>query len=138
MSPASYLTAPPRGVARIVAPSLVPIVAYCRLVWDWAIWAALLLAVLAGGGALVLLALRARRAWRDVRDTRRELLGRLDEFARNAEAVSEKLAAAGDTAELQGSLARLRVSLARLAVLRAALDEAQGTVGRVSAYLPRT
>ena len=137
MSPASYLTAPPRGVARIVAPSLVPIVAYDRPVWDWATWAALLLAALAGGAGLALLGLRTRRAWRDVRDTRRELLGRLDDFARKAEAVSEKLAAAGDTAELQGSLERLRVSLAQLAVLRAALDEAQGTVGRVSAYLPR-
>ena len=36
MSPASYLTAPPRGVARIVAPSL-----RWSPMWDWAIWAAL-------------------------------------------------------------------------------------------------
>ena len=35
------------------------------------------------------------------------------------------------------SLERLRVSLAQLAVLRAALDEVDGTVARVAAYLPR-
>ena len=105
--------------------------------WDWAIWAALIVAVSAGIAALVLLAVRARRAWRDVDDSRRDVLRRLDDFAGKAEAVSEKLAAVNDsTAELQGSLERLRVSLAQLAVLRAALDEADGTVGRVTAYLP--
>ena len=57
---------------------------------------------------------------------------------RQAEAASDKIAAAGDTtAELEESVERLRVSLAQLAVLRAALDEVDGTVGRVTAYLPR-
>jgi predicted nuclease with TOPRIM domain len=106
--------------------------------WDWAIWAALIVAALAGIAAFVLLVVRALRAWRDLQDTRRNVLRRLDEFSRTAEAVTEKLAAAGDpTAELQGSLERLRISLAQLAVLREALDEVDGTVGRVAAYLPR-
>ncbi|HKD95658.1 MAG TPA: hypothetical protein VKB43_13205 [Gaiellaceae bacterium] len=106
--------------------------------WDWAILAALIVVVCAGIAALALLAVRARQAWRDVDDTRRDVLRRLDEFAQKADAVSEKLAAANDsTAELQGSLERLRVSLAQLAVLRAALDEVDGTVARVAAYLPR-
>ncbi len=66
-----------------------------------------------------------------------ELLRRLDEFSHKAEAAAEKIAATGDaTAELEGSVERLRVSLAQLAVLRASLDEATGTVGRVTAYLP--
>ena len=106
--------------------------------WDWAIWAALIVAVSAGIAAFVLLAVRARTAWHDVDNTRRDVLQRLDDFAGKAEAVSAKIAAANDsTAELQGSLERLRVSLAQLAVLREALDEVDGTVARVAAYLPR-
>jgi hypothetical protein len=104
---------------------------------DWAIWAALIVVVLAGIAALVLFVVRARRAWRDATDTAPEVLRRLDEFSHKAEAVAEKLAATSDsTTELEGSVERLRVSLAHLAVLRSALDEAVGTVGRVTAYLP--
>lgn len=106
--------------------------------WDWAIWAALIVAMGAGIAALVLLAMRVLQAWRDVNDTRRDLVSRLDDLSHKAAAVSEKLAAANETTvELQGSLERLRVSLAQLAVLRAALDEVDGTVARVAAYLPR-
>jgi hypothetical protein len=105
--------------------------------WDWAIWGALIVVAPAGTAALVLFALRARRAWRDVRDTPRDVLGRLDDFSRKAEAVAEKVAAASDTTgELEESVERLRVSLAQLAVLRAALGKATGTVGRVAVYLP--
>ena len=104
--------------------------------WDWAIWAALIVVVLAGLAALTLFAVRARTAWRDLRATQRATLQRLDEFAGKAEAVAEKLSAEDDTVELQTSLKRLRVSLAQLAVLRAALAEVDGTVGRVTAYLP--
>ena len=106
--------------------------------WDWAIWTALVVAVLAGTAALVLFAVRALRAWRAVNASRRDVLLRLDDFSRKAALVSERLASADETtAELQGSLDRLRVSLAQLAVLRAALDEVDGTVARVAAYLPR-
>src|SRR5258705_3598496 len=92
MSPVSYLTAPPRGVGPIVA-TLVTIVP----MWDWAIWGALIVVGLAGTAALVLFALRTRQAWRDARDTPRDVLSRLDEFSRKAEAVAEKVAAASDT-----------------------------------------
>ena len=105
--------------------------------WDWAIWAALILGGLTGIAALVLLALRARQAWRAFEDTRRTVVHGLADFAARAEAVADKVAAAGDTAELQESLGRLRVSLARLAVLRAAIDDAQDTFGRVTAVVPR-
>ena len=105
--------------------------------WDWAIWGALIVVGVAGIAALVLFTLRVRQAWRAARDTPRDVLRRLDEFSRQAEAAAERVAATGDTtAELEGSIERLRISLAQLAVLRAALDEATGTVGRVAAYLP--
>jgi hypothetical protein len=105
--------------------------------WDWAIWAALILGGLTGIAALVLLALRARQAWRACEDTRRTVVHGVADFAARAEAIADKVAAAGDTAELQESLGRLRVSLARLAVLRAAIDDAQDTFGRVTAVVPR-
>jgi 3-deoxy-D-manno-octulosonic-acid transferase len=104
--------------------------------WDWAIWAALVLGTLAGIAALAMLVVRSLEAWRAFQQTRGAVVGGLDEFAAQAEAVADKLAAAGGTAELQKSVGRLRVSLARLDVLRAALDEVDGTVGRVTAYLP--
>src|SRR5207253_2389739 len=82
--------------------------------WDWAIWGALILAGLAGIAALALVFARARQAWRDVRDTRRDVVRRLDDLVREGEETAEKVATPGETAELQQSLARLRVSRARL------------------------
>jgi hypothetical protein len=104
--------------------------------WDWAIWAALVVVGLTGIAALVLLVVRALEAWRALTETRRAVLGGLDGFAAQAEAVADKLAVAGGTAELQESLGRLRLSLARLAVLRAAIDEADETFGRIIAIVP--
>ena len=106
-------------------------------VWDWLIWGALIVTGIAGIVALVLLAVRSRQAWRDLKGARRELVDPLDEFAAKAEATAERLSAASDTAELQESLARLRVSLARLQVLTTALDDAQLSVGRIADFLPR-
>jgi hypothetical protein len=105
--------------------------------WDWAIWAALILIAVAGIAALVLLALRVRDAWRSFDETRRTMIRGIEALATSAEAVAEKAAVAGDFAELEASVGRLRVSLAQLAVLRAALDEARITFQPVAAFLPR-
>jgi 3-deoxy-D-manno-octulosonic-acid transferase len=105
--------------------------------WDWAIWAALILGTAAGIAALVLLVVRSLEAWRALREARRSIVGGLDEFAAQAEAAADKLAAADDTIELRESLGRLRLSLARLAVLRAAIDEVDDVFGRVVAVVPR-
>jgi len=105
--------------------------------WDWAVWGALILGGVAGAGALGLLAMRAREAWRAVKDERREVVARLDDLATAGETTADKVARAGDTRELQESLARLRVSLARLAVLRAAIGEAQDVVEHATALVPR-
>jgi hypothetical protein len=104
--------------------------------WDWAIWGALTLVVVAGIAALVLLVMRSLEAWRALQETRRAVGGELAGFAARAEAVADKLATADDTVELQESLGRLRLSLTRLAVLRAAIDEADETLGRVIAVVP--
>ena len=105
--------------------------------WDWTIWAALAVAVLAGAGALALVALRALQAWRSVKAVRSGVAGGLDRLATAGAETAEKAAAAGDTVELQESVGRLRVSLARLAILREAVAEAQDVVGRVTAVMPR-
>ena len=106
--------------------------------WDWAIWAALILVALAGTTALTLLVLRSRAVWRAFKDTNGAILRRLDDFTATAEEVADKVAAVDDgTAELQASLERLRISLARLAVLRAAIDEVDHMFGGVAAALPR-
>jgi site-specific recombinase len=106
--------------------------------WDWAIWGALILGFLAGVTAFVAVAVRARKAWRDVENAHRTAVRSLDDLVAKGEKTAEKVAAAGDTAELQDSLARLRVSLERLAVLRNALDEARVASRRVTAFVPRT
>jgi hypothetical protein len=106
--------------------------------WDWAIWTALIVTFLAGIAALVFLVVRILQARRDLKRTRRRSTRRLDNVAAKAEATAERLATAGDTAELEKSLGRLRVSLTRLAVLTNALDEAaEDTIDRVTAFLPR-
>ena len=105
--------------------------------WDWPIWAALILVAVAGIAALALLALRVRDAWRSFDETRRTMIHGLDALAASAEAVAERAADAGDFAELEASVGRLRVSLAQLAVLRAALDEARVTFQPVAVFLPR-
>jgi hypothetical protein len=104
---------------------------------DWVIWGALILASLAGITALAQLVVRAREAWREFRDARRDVVHRLDDLAAKGEATADKVAGAGDTAGLEESLGRLRISLARLAVLRNALDEVEDTFVRVTAFVPR-
>ena len=105
--------------------------------WDWAVWAALVLATMAGVAALALLVSRSLKAFRTARKTHRSVVASLDEFAAKANAAADRLAAVDDTAELQESLARLRVSLARLDVLRAAIDDLDETVGRAVAIVPQ-
>jgi hypothetical protein len=104
--------------------------------WDWAIWAALIVAAAVGMAALALLVARSLKAWRALTQTRRAIVGGLDELSARAQAVVDRLAAGTDTAELQENLGRLRISLARLAVLRAAIAEADETFGRFIVVAP--
>jgi hypothetical protein len=134
MSPASYLAAPPRAVAEIVAAVFGA--ATIRGVWDWAIYGALIAGFLAGMGALALLLVRVLGAWRAFKRLRRGIGRELERLADLGEATADKLGTATDSTKLDGSLARLRVGLARFAVLRAALDEAQDTFRRLAWIYP--
>jgi hypothetical protein len=106
--------------------------------WDWVIWAALILVSVAGIASLTLLVQRSLQAWRAFKDVGGDVIRGLDDFTANAEAVADKIAAADTgSAEVQASLERLRVSLARLAILRDAIDEADHLFGGVAAAYPR-
>ena len=104
--------------------------------WNWAIYGALIVAFLAGAGALALLGVRALAGWRALKRLRRGVGGGLERLADLGEATANKLGAATDTAKLDTSLSRLRVDLARFAILRQALDEAQATFRRFAWIYP--
>jgi uncharacterized protein YjiS (DUF1127 family) len=104
---------------------------------DWAVYAALIVGGLAVAAAAVLVVVRSLRAWRDFKRFRRQLGRELDHLADAGERTAEAAERATDSAELTASVGRLRGSLGRLAVLRAALDEATGTVTRFTALYPR-
>lgn len=101
--------------------------------WNWAIYGALIVSALAVTGALVLLAVRLLKGWRDVKRLRRHVFRDLDRLFARVETFAEKAAAASDTSRLESAFARLRHSLARLAVLRDAFDEATA----LTALIPR-
>ncbi|MHB8649387.1 MAG: hypothetical protein ACYDBR_04285 [Gaiellaceae bacterium] len=105
--------------------------------WDWAIYGGLIAGGLAFGGGLAFVGVRVLRALRDLKRLRRHVSKELDRLTELGEVTAAKAEAATDTSRLQRSLARLRVALARLAVLRAAVDEAEATVGRLTAVYPR-
>jgi cell shape-determining protein MreC len=145
MSPASYLTAPPRVAASIIAPAR----SKSRLArraagrrYDAAIalliWISALVLVLAIVGSAVVLVLHARRAWRTFRsfaDTTAEALTAVERAAAAAEARAASLTQ--DTARLQAAITRLEESLAHLAVLRGAAGDLRATVTGLRGAVPR-
>jgi hypothetical protein len=98
--------------------------------WDWLVYAALIVASLAVVGGLALLAVRVLQAWRSFKRLRRHVFRDLDLVAEKVEATLDKIETASDTNELDASVASLRTSLARLALLREAVDEALAVVPR--------
>jgi hypothetical protein len=105
--------------------------------WNWLVYAALIVGALATLGTLALLAVRLLQAWRGFKRLRRHVASELDRLADLGEATVAKAEHATDTAELDRSLASLRISLARLAVLREAVHEVSDTVGLVTAFVPQ-
>jgi hypothetical protein len=143
MSPASYLTAPPRvvsanctTVSAEVRPGHGLRRGYDRLV-DWAIYGALIVGFLAVAGTGGFTVVSALRGWRDLKRTRRHIAGELDRLAVLGDLTVTKGERTADATELTAALGRLGVSLARVAVLRAALDEVRDTLRRVAVVYPR-
>jgi hypothetical protein len=104
---------------------------------DWALYGAVILAVLSAASALAYVFTQVLIAWRALKRLRRNALREVDRVLELADEAAAKAEHAADSTLLQTKLARLRLTLARFAVLRQAVDEVSGTVGRVTAVYPR-
>ena len=104
---------------------------------DWAIYGALIAALIGLGAAVVFLVVRALQGWRTFKRFRRQLGRSLAALATRAEHTGEIVERISDRSATEQSLARLRVSLARLNVLRATIDDAQDALSRFTAVYPR-
>jgi hypothetical protein len=104
---------------------------------DWALYGAVILAVLSAISALAYVVTQALLAWRALKRLRRRAFKEVDRLVELADTATTKAEHAADSTRLQAHLSRLRITLARFAVLRRALDEVTETVGRVTAVYPR-
>ena len=136
MSPASYLTAPPRDAGRNCSTGLHAPLASPR-VWTTAIWVALIVGFIAGSAAIAYLVMHVLQCLRALKRLRRGVGKELERLADLGEATADRLETATDTAQVESSISRLRVDLARLTVLREALDEANATFDRIGFAYPR-
>jgi hypothetical protein len=129
MSPASYLTAPPRDAAKIVAPpghahTLVTMAGMPLLAWVSLVFLVLALVV-----TITVAVVRALRMWRTYR-TFSDAFGPSLEHVQRTAAEAERHANAlnAKTEQLNSAVERLQQSLAALAVLRAAAEDARATL----------
>jgi hypothetical protein len=107
-------------------------------VWDWLVWAALALAILAACAAMVRLGVLVSRFFRVLNRSRRTVFRELDRVGGRAAAAGERAAEVGAGSErLSASLEQLAASRRRLAVLQAALDEVGETFAWVGLLYPR-
>ena len=124
MSPASYLTAPPRVAATIVAP----VVAF------WIALAVLLVGIL---GGIAYEVLRGLALWRQVKRANRTFGAETARIAEASAEIQEHLdRASASSALLTEATARLAVSRAKLDVQLEAIREARQTVRRVLWFVP--
>jgi hypothetical protein len=124
MSPASYLTAPPRVAATMVAP----VVAF------WITLAVLLAGIL---GGLAYAVLRGFALWRNIKRTGRSFsaeTARIAEASAGIQAHLDRASASGS--QLSEASARLAASRAKLDVQLQAIREARHTVRRLLWFLP--
>ena len=130
MSPASYLTAPPR----VAAASIASIAAMSA--WTWAALA-FFLVVLVGGSAVV--GWMGLRLWRRVRAAMDASSEVVEELSAEMEALDGRLRRVeGTGAELQGATASLSATLARARILLGAAQESRDAIAGWLRFVPRT
>lgn len=89
------------------------------------------------GAAVGFLVVRGLQGWRTFKRFRRQLGRSLAALAASSERTGVIVERISDQSGTEQSLARLRVSLARFNVLRAAIDDAQDSLGRFTVLYPR-
>src|SRR6185312_1419010 len=90
MSPASYLTAPPRDAADILAPSTIPSMLF---------WTPFAFLVVSLAGSATWAALRGWRLWKSFRRVSGRLAGEADRLVAKGEATEKRAVAATANAE---------------------------------------
>ena len=138
MSPASYLTAPPRDAASSVALSTRPKQRRYHAPVVTAAWIALIFLVAALAISLTYLVVHGLRLWRTFRSVGRAAETAMAKVMRSADAAEEKASALSAKSErIDQARAHLQRSLAELAALRAAAAETTGAIGRIRRVVPR-
>ena len=130
MSPASYLTAPPR-VAAVNCTRLISTI-------YGVIWVALAFCLLAVLGSIGYAATRAWRLWKTARaisGRAADAVGRVTTSAATAEQHAVSLTAG--TERLSTAVAQLQSSLEELAVIRAAAAEPRKLLASIRGVVPR-
>ena len=142
MSPASYLTAPPRVAGKSIAPfsaSRGCAQARCGYALFVSLWLiALIISALAVVAALVYLVLHGLELYRAFRDSGSALgdgVLRVSEAAEQTAVKAER--AAEDSARMAAAVERLSRSRAQLDVLLTAIRDVRESLGRVTALAPR-
>jgi hypothetical protein len=133
MSPASYLTAPPRVAANRIPKDE----RYDAFVpwWTW-VSLALFLAVIAMTAVTAIVL--SLRTYRLLRETQKGLLVALEDLSRDAEAVERRFEKASErAAELEARLASLQRSAEKLGVLKWAMSDSIDAVNRLRHAVPR-
>src|SRR5262249_28325016 len=129
MSPASYLTAPPR-----VAPASIASIA-CVPTLTWGALGFFLFVLLAG---TIVVALRSLTLWRQLRAVEASSGQAVGELADALELLQAKVPRVGrKTAELERAISQLERSLGRAQIPPAAYQEAGGTIASWLRLLPR-
>jgi len=101
-------------------------------------WFSLLFLVVALVGSLTLAVLRGLRAWRAVKAFTGAAGSRLEEAMRTAsEAEAHAVALSANAERLNAAVERLQESLARFAALRAAANDARGSLLAARRAVPR-
>jgi cell shape-determining protein MreC len=102
------------------------------------VWIALFVLLFALTVGSVHVFLRFRRFWRTFQSFGSALAGTLRDLTGSVDRLGRNMASfASSTPRLEASLAKLQHSLARVAVLRAAVQDVQDSLGRLTAVYPR-
>jgi hypothetical protein len=105
---------------------------------DWVVYGALIAGFLAIAAGIAFVTVRVLQGWRTWKRARRHLARSLATLAETADHTGDIVERISDQGELEAGLASLRVALARLNVLRAAVDEVDDSIRRVTAVYPRS